>query len=234
MTPLLRSALLDAIRENILTPDLFHTAKSLLLLPITPESDDLIETFLEELNAWRRQEPPPEKPTALTPADLLTLLKASRAARLDLRARAKKKRLQAESLRQQIALSPHPFLRTHPAPYILERIQALETEARRDLGLVFQAERPEDTNGAKLVNLELIKSLPLSVLGLTPPRSATSNMTCPFHEDRHPSAKLYEPETPKQSLHCFQCGFHGSLIDIYMKLHNVDFREALRELSTMT
>lgn len=49
---------------------------------------------------------------------------------------------------------------------------------------------------------------------------------CPFHQDTHPS--LY---CKNNFYHCFSCGASGSTIDLYMKLHNVDFKQAVKFLS---
>ena len=40
-----------------------------------------------------------------------------------------------------------------------------------------------------------------------------------------------DPHAKGQStLHCFKCGFHGSIVDLYMKEHNCDTGEAFRKL----
>lgn len=50
---------------------------------------------------------------------------------------------------------------------------------------------------------------------------------CPFHEDRVSSFAIY-PET--NSFYCFSgCG-GGDSITFYMKLHDVDFKEAIKKL----
>ena len=53
---------------------------------------------------------------------------------------------------------------------------------------------------------------------------------CPFHEEDTPSFAIY-PET--NSWNCFAdkgCG-GGDVITFYMKLHNCDFRTAIKELA---
>jgi len=50
---------------------------------------------------------------------------------------------------------------------------------------------------------------------------------CVFHEEKTPSFYLY-PET--SSFHCFGCQAHGDAIDLVMKLENVDFKGAVRQL----
>ena len=42
----------------------------------------------------------------------------------------------------------------------------------------------------------------------------------------------YDPKSlDRKSLHCFGCGFSGSVIDLYMKINNIEFNQALKELS---
>jgi len=51
---------------------------------------------------------------------------------------------------------------------------------------------------------------------------------CPFHSDSTPSFALY-PET--NSWYCFSgCG-SGDVINLYMRLKNIDFKTAIKELS---
>jgi len=51
---------------------------------------------------------------------------------------------------------------------------------------------------------------------------------CPFHHpDKEPSFKIYS-ETNRY--YCFGCQASGDVIDLYMKLHNVDFPQAVRKL----
>lgn len=51
---------------------------------------------------------------------------------------------------------------------------------------------------------------------------------CPFHEDETPSF-VVSPE--KNLFHCMGCGAAGSVIDLVMKLDQVDFREAVERLT---
>ena len=50
---------------------------------------------------------------------------------------------------------------------------------------------------------------------------------CVFHEEKTPSFFLY-PET--SSFHCFGCQVHGDAISLLMKLENLDFKEAVKQL----
>ena len=52
------------------------------------------------------------------------------------------------------------------------------------------------------------------------------NVSCPFHEDKHPSASI-----KYNKLVCFQCGYRGDSITLFMKLNNVGFKEAVEALN---
>lgn len=51
---------------------------------------------------------------------------------------------------------------------------------------------------------------------------------CPFHSEKTPSFSV----NPKgQFFHCFGCGESGDVITFFMKIENLDFHEAVRELA---
>ena len=49
---------------------------------------------------------------------------------------------------------------------------------------------------------------------------------CAFHDDRHPSMKLYDDH-----FHCFGCGEHGDVIDLTARLLGLSNYEAARILA---
>jgi len=51
---------------------------------------------------------------------------------------------------------------------------------------------------------------------------------CPFHSEKTPS---FTVNKEKQFFHCFGCGESGDLITFYMKIENLDFKEAIRSLA---
>ncbi len=51
---------------------------------------------------------------------------------------------------------------------------------------------------------------------------------CPFHVEKTPSFSV-NPE--KGFFHCFGCGESGDVIKFYMKIENLEFKEAVRELA---
>jgi len=58
-------------------------------------------------------------------------------------------------------------------------------------------------------------------------RGARGVALCPFHLEKTPSFTLY----PDNNFHCFGCGVHGDVIDLYMRLAKVSFKQAVRDLT---
>ena len=52
------------------------------------------------------------------------------------------------------------------------------------------------------------------------------NISCPFHTDKTPSFQI----TKKNTFSCHSCGAFGDAIDLYQKLHHVDFKTAVLAL----
>ena len=50
--------------------------------------------------------------------------------------------------------------------------------------------------------------------------------TCPLHGDHLPSFAVYQDG----HAHCFGCGWHGDVIDLYAAMHHVSIAVAIREL----
>jgi len=51
---------------------------------------------------------------------------------------------------------------------------------------------------------------------------------CPFHDDRTPSFTIY---INQNTYHCFGCQAHGNVITFKMKIDNLSFKEAVKELA---
>ncbi len=49
---------------------------------------------------------------------------------------------------------------------------------------------------------------------------------CPFHNDKHPSM-----DVRKNFYYCYTCGAHGDAIDLYIKLNNATFAQAIKALT---
>lgn len=54
-------------------------------------------------------------------------------------------------------------------------------------------------------------------------------MVCPFHFEDSPSLIFYPP--PQNEFHCFGCGKHGDVINLYAETCHIDFKTALEELA---
>ncbi|AFK04788.1 zinc finger, CHC2-family protein [Emticicia oligotrophica DSM 17448] len=55
-------------------------------------------------------------------------------------------------------------------------------------------------------------------------------MNCPFHFEDSPSLIFYPP--PQNEFHCFGCGKHGDVINLYADTCKIDFKTALEELAS--
>lgn len=55
--------------------------------------------------------------------------------------------------------------------------------------------------------------------------SRNGKMCCPFHQDRHPSAKVDE------RFHCFVCGIDGDAVDFTARLFNLPSQDAAKKLA---
>lgn len=80
------------------------------------------------------------------------------------------------------------------------------------------------------LELQKLRDLPIEGvaerLGLHVVRGHRS--LCPFHDDRHPSLSYH---LGRNTFRCFVCGAKGGTIDLVMRLHGMDFREACRWLA---
>jgi hypothetical protein len=53
------------------------------------------------------------------------------------------------------------------------------------------------------------------------------NVSCPFHKDLKPSFQI----KPNNTFTCYSCGEYGDAIDLYKKLNNCSFNEAVQYLN---
>lgn len=51
---------------------------------------------------------------------------------------------------------------------------------------------------------------------------------CPFHEEKTPSFTVYADQN---TFHCYGCQAHGDVINFKMKIDNLSFKEAVKELA---
>lgn len=81
-------------------------------------------------------------------------------------------------------------------------------------------------------DLSQVKAVPISTLLGKPVRedSHRGYYKCPLHNENSPSFTWYKGQN---SWYCFGCCVGGSVVDLYMKLHEVDFKTSCKQLSTM-
>jgi hypothetical protein len=104
-----------------------------------------------------------------------------------------------------------------------EEINNIRKEIRK---LEFKLLPPEELEQIKSFDIYEIKKIPIE--SIMPKKDNSIAYLCPAHNEKTPSFYIIK-KTNKA--HCFGCGFHGSVIDVYMALNNCDFVTACKELS---
>jgi hypothetical protein len=119
-----------------------------------------------------------------------------------------------------------------------------KTEIKRQvlLGKMYEAKRNNDLNASKRLLAEfkafLVPSITIDQNSILIAKQAAittllnvdrvGNISCPFHTDKTPSFQI----TKKNTFRCYgSCGKYGDAIDLYMLLHNVDFKTAVNALN---
>ena len=85
-------------------------------------------------------------------------------------------------------------------------------------------QQPQTEDAIKQLDVERAKEHPIAELLNT--QGKRGNVSCPFHKDRKPSLQI----TKKNTFTCYSCGEYGDSIDLYQKLHNVNFIDAVKAL----
>jgi hypothetical protein len=73
---------------------------------------------------------------------------------------------------------------------------------------------------------DYIKARAIPIESLYQFKSKGKNVSCPWHEDSHPSASI-----KYNRLVCFQCGWKGSSIDFVMKLNGWTLKQSVEYLN---
>lgn len=84
--------------------------------------------------------------------------------------------------------------------------------------------QPKQAGAIQELDVEQAKAHPIAELLNT--QGKKGNVSCPFHQDRKPSLQIKKNNT----FTCYSCGEYGDSIDLYQKLHNVDFITAVKAL----
>lgn len=87
-----------------------------------------------------------------------------------------------------------------------------------------------DKKAKSSFNLDEVKQVPIEHLIGSPQRKSSDRhyYCCPLHNEKTPSFVVY---AKSNRFYCFGCHQGGSVIDLYMKLHGVEFKEACQALS---
>lgn len=79
-------------------------------------------------------------------------------------------------------------------------------------------------------SLEQIKEISIgTVINIKPDRDEKNKAVykCLFHNEKTASMTWFKKDN---RYHCFGCGAHGSVIDIYAHIHNLSIKDAIKEL----
>jgi hypothetical protein len=79
-------------------------------------------------------------------------------------------------------------------------------------------------------DFQMIKRIPFESIIGQPQRREQDRLwyKCPLHNEETPSFMV---DLKQNKFHCFGCSEHGDVIDLYMKINNVDIKQAITDLS---
>lgn len=80
---------------------------------------------------------------------------------------------------------------------------------------------------SEILNIEKAKSIPIE--SLYPFRYKGKNVFCPFHDNTNTPAMMLK----NNRYFCFGCGAKGSVIDFFMAINKVSFKEAVIKLGSL-
>lgn len=105
-------------------------------------------------------------------------------------------------------------------------------EVARQLAYFTRLASRHDNSGRSRDHVTKALEVPISALvkGLRNMGGNRESAPCPIHNEKTPSFIWYKSDN---HYHCFGCGAHGDVIDLYRKQNNCGFKEAVRELIKM-
>lgn len=115
-----------------------------------------------------------------------------------------------ENCTNKINIADNHFINVFNSIYNLE---SLNTEKAQKLA---QNELKYENDVFNVIKTKVTLSDVFSYYGIH--YSPRSNISCPFHEDKKPSFKIYDYSN---SFHCFSCNKGGSIIDFVMEKENL-------------
>lgn len=107
--------------------------------------------------------------------------------------------------------------------YILER-ELIEEKFKPTIRSITAFLSPYTKDKITQVDIDRAKEHPIENIFPNPIRRKMA--ICPFHAEKTPSCEIRKNNT----FICYGCGEHGDTIDLYQKLNNVSFLEAVTKL----
>lgn len=86
--------------------------------------------------------------------------------------------------------------------------------------------KPEMASKSGITNNMILKAKDYPIVKLLQNKAERDMTNCIAHQDRTPSMSL-----KNNRAHCFSCGFKGDAINVYMILHKVNFKTAVKNLN---
>jgi len=87
------------------------------------------------------------------------------------------------------------------------------------------SDNKKETTGVTEEQIAQAKSVPISTFIKA---NNSGFAKCPFHAEKIPSLKVY---TTQNTWWCFSCGSGGDVIELIMKMHDIDFINAVKMLT---
>ena len=86
--------------------------------------------------------------------------------------------------------------------------------------------RRKPANDNTVTEQDILRAKECPLLNFTEKPNHAGFVLCPFHNDKHPSCKIY----PDNRFHCFSCTANGDVIDLVSKTHGLDFINAVKKI----
>ena len=109
--------------------------------------------------------------------------------------------------------------------YILEK-EELRKQFQPTLRLIELRSQPKKENTNMITDEDIQKAKEYPLESLLPEEVKRGMTLCPLHNEKSPSFQVKKNNTWV----CYGCGEHGDSIDLYQKLNNTSFLEAVRNL----
>ena len=109
--------------------------------------------------------------------------------------------------------------------YLLE-LEELRKQFQPTLRLIELRRQPKTENSNTITDEDIQKAKEYPLENLLPEEVKRGMTLCPLHNEKSPSFQVKKNNT----FVCYGCGEHGDSIDLYMKMNNAKFLEAVKAL----